>query len=233
MSKNIEFYNSDYKFVDIPQPSKQFIPEWYKDSKRYFPDNKLRFINGNPNLAIKHCIPFLESLTSGYIAVTWCDIMVTKTEIGLKIDWRTNDDIPVPLSERPKSVAETLPIPAGHSNQHFAWHNIYQIKLPDGYSLLLTHPFNRFDLPFTTLSGIVDADYGMQQGNVPFFIKEDFEGIIPAGTPMFQVLPFKREGWTSSKNEKLNDLDREHSFNNMKKISGFYKDKFWNRKKYD
>jgi hypothetical protein len=137
------------------------------------------------------------------------------------------------MSERPKYVAETLPVPAGHANQHFAWHNIYQIKLPKGYSLLLTHPFNRFDLPFTTLTGIADADYGMQQGNVPFFIKEDFEGIIPAGTPMFQILPFKREDWKSSKNENLNDLDREHSFNNMRKISGFYKDNFWNRKKYD
>lgn len=233
MSKNIEFYNSGYEFIEIPQQSKKFIPEWYKEAKKFFPDNKLKFINNHPNLSMKMCMPFLDSLTSGYIAVTWCDILVTRTDLGLKLDWRVADSIPQPVTERPKTVAETLPIPAGHSDQHFAWHNIYQIKVPNGYSLLLTHPFNRFDLPFTTLSGIVDADYGMQQGNVPFFIKKDFEGIIPAGTPMFQVLPFKRENWSSSKNNNLNDLDKYHEFHNLKRMYGYYKEKFWNRKDYD
>lgn len=233
MSKNIEFYNSGYEFIEIPQQSKKFIPEWYKEAKKFFPDNKLKFTSGHPNLSMKMCMPFLDSLTSGYIAVTWCDILVTRTELGLKLDWRVADSIPQPITERPKNVAETLPIPAGHANQHFAWHNIYQIKLPKGYSLILTHPLNRFDLPFTTLSGVVDADYGMQQGNVPFFIKENFEGIIPAGTPMFQIIPFKRENWTSSKNDDLNNLDKYHEFNNLKKMYGYYKDKFWNRKSYD
>ncbi len=233
MSKNIEFNNSGYKYIDIPQSAKKYVPDWYKEATKYFPDNKLKFINGMPNLGLKLCIPFLEGFTTGYIAETWCDILVTKTELGLKIDWRSTEDIPQPLNERPKMVASTLPVPAGHADQHYAWNNIFQMKLPKGYSLLLAHPFNRYDLPFTTLSGIVDADFGMQAGNVPFFIKSDFEGIIPAGTPMYQVIPFKREDWTSSKNEDLAELSRRHSFENIRKIGGFYKKEFWNKKKYD
>lgn len=233
MSKKIEFDNSGHKYISIPKQAKNYIPDWYKESTRYFPDNKLKFINGMPNLGMKLCVPFLESFTTGYIAETWCDILVTKTELGLKLDWRVTQDIPKPVNERPKIIADTLPVPAGHADQHFAWNNIFQIKVPKGYSLILMHPLNRFDLPFTTLGGIIDADYGVQGGNVPFFMREDFEGIIPAGTPMFQVIPFKREDWTSEKNDELRELSREHSFENIRKIGGFYKNYHWSRKKYD
>ena len=233
MAKIIKFFNSNNEFIEVPQPSKKFVPEWYKEAKRFYPDNKLRFNTGNPNLSIKTCMPFLDGLTSGYIATTYCDILVTKTELGTKLDWRVADSIPQPISERPKTVAETLPIPAGHANQHFAWHNIYQIQLPKGYSCYIGHPLNRFDLPFTTLSGIVDADYGMQQGNVPFFIKSDFEGVIPEGTPIFQIIPFKREDWKSIKDPNLLELDKRHEFFNLRKIYGYYKENFWNRKNYD
>lgn len=233
MTKKIRFFNSNYELIDIPKPSKKFIPEWYKEAKRFYPDNNLRFVQGSPNLALKMCMPFLDGLTSGYIAVTYCDILVTKTELGIKLEWRDTSSIPQPISERPKSVANTIPIPAGHSDQHFAWHNIYQIKLPEGYSCFIGHPLNRFDLPFTTLSAVVDADYGMQQGNVPFFMKSDFEGIIPSGTPMFQIIPFKRDNWISEKDPSLNDLDKRHEFFNLRKMYGYYKDTFWNRKQYD
>ncbi len=41
---------------------------------------------------------------------------------------------------------------------HFVikFHNLWTIEAPEGYSLLFTHPVNRFDLPFTTLTGWVD-----------------------------------------------------------------------------
>jgi hypothetical protein len=38
------------------------------------------------------------------------------------------------------------------------FHNLWIIEAPDGYAVLFTHPFNRFDLPFTTLTGLVDCD---------------------------------------------------------------------------
>ena len=36
--------------------------------------------------------------------------------------------------------------------------NFWTFEMPAGYSLLITHPFNRHDLPFVTLTGLVDAD---------------------------------------------------------------------------
>ena len=33
--------------------------------------------------------------------------------------------------------------------------------------------------------------------NFPFFIKEGFTGLIPYGTPIVQIIPFKRDDWKS------------------------------------
>ena len=38
------------------------------------------------------------------------------------------------------------------------FNNFWTIEAPPGYSLLFTHPVNRTDLPFTTLTGLVDCD---------------------------------------------------------------------------
>jgi hypothetical protein len=50
---------------------------------------------------------------------------------------------------------------------------------------------------FTILPGIVDTDQYKAAVNFPFVLNEadKFEGLIPAGTPMAQVIPFKRDSW--------------------------------------
>ena len=61
---------------------------------------------------------------------------------------------------------------------------------------MITHPLNRNDLPFITISGIVDGNFAISaDGNVPFYIKNNFEGIIPQGTPIAQLIPFYRQNW--------------------------------------
>jgi hypothetical protein len=103
------------------------------------------------------------------------------------------------------------------------------MKLPKGYSALFTHPLNRFDLPFFTASGIVDADYGMGGGGVSFCIDKNFEGVIPAGTPIVQIFPFKRDDW---KSEYLQNT-KEIVWNPRKNISGWYRKNVWKRKHYE
>ena len=108
-------------------------------------------------------------------------------------------------------------------------------KLPDGYSLLITHPHNRLDLPFTTLSGIIDADkfHHVGFGQYPFYIDHNFEGVIPLGTPMFQMIPFKRDEWKSI----LKDYDpieqKKRSYISLREFWNVYKNYFWQKKKYD
>jgi hypothetical protein len=50
---------------------------------------------------------------------------------------------------------------------------------------------------FTILPGIVDTDEYYAPINFPMVINDPaFEGMIPKGTPIAQVIPFKREQWT-------------------------------------
>jgi hypothetical protein len=111
-------------------------------------------------------------------------------------------------------------------------------KLPKGWSALITSPNNRFDLPFRATTGIVDSDlfYGMsagQGGNYPFYLNKGFEGIIPVGTPMYQIIPFKRENWKSTQ-LKYDEEDAIKKHTNIRRhfVSG-YKKEYWQKKTFD
>jgi hypothetical protein len=89
-------------------------------------------------------------------------------------------------------------------------------------------------LPFHTLSGVIDSDsfFHTSGGNVPFYVHKGFEGIIPVGTPMYQIIPIKRDSWTSS-NKDFNFEDNYiRNYALGKFFNGGYKNKFWNKKDY-
>jgi hypothetical protein len=124
------------------------------------------------------------------------------------------------------------PVPIGCNDTNFIWHFLVSIKVKRGYSFLISHPFNRYDLPFITLSGVIDGGYAMGDGNLTFFMKQGFEGIIPKGTPIAQILPFKNEKWNLKKQDGLYN---ESSINNEKTKSvlfGWYKNTYWKKKKW-
>jgi hypothetical protein len=236
MTKNIVFMSENEFIHSAIKPyssAKNYIPDWYKKSPFWVDDKKFSRNNvGLPDLAIKACVPFLDCLTSGYILELWCDIKVFKDEHGeTKVVWFNPWSDPV--RKRDSHVAEFLPTPLGCSSDHFVWAIPYGIRTPAGYSVLFTHPFNRFDLPFTTLSGVVDTDgNGMFGGNIPVFFDKDFEGIIPVGTPIVQILPFKRDDWKSeTENNELNYKTIKYAIG--KYVYGAYKRFNWHKKKFD
>lgn len=226
--KSIKFFTKA-DFLSIPKSTKTFMPDWYKQTAKFSDNSKSYKIlqDGNVNTTIKACSPFLDALTSGYSYELWQDLQVTQGPVGPELLWRTKPDV---AETRSSHISGKLPIPAGHSSVHFIWKSPYLTKTPPGYSILLTHPLNRFDLPFTTMSAIVDSDCVMSGGSVPFFVKEGFEGIIPKGTPIFQVLPFKREGWQSVRDESLLNESLQSFYQSLSVIAGWYRKTIWKRK---
>jgi hypothetical protein len=224
MTKLIKFipYTSDDQylpFVEVPKPSVNFIPEWWKKQ-----DLKAGTEMFN-DLSFKACVPFLDSLTSGYMIYTHQDIVVSQDDNGKPfLSWPMGPDPAVV-----RSVYQNLPVPVGHSDLHFAWKITFGFELPKGYSILITHPLNRFDLPFTTVSGIVDEGVPWG-GTFTFWIKDNFEGIIPKGTPIAQMIPFKGENWKSEKADYLIEYAKSKAHERRTTISGYYK-KFIHRKK--
>jgi hypothetical protein len=81
------------------------------------------------------------------------------------------------------------------------------------------------------LSGIVDSTI-LHEGSIPFFIKKGFEGIIPAGTPILQIIPFKKDNWTSKVNSGLIQKSR-HIATRSKVAKSWYKNNIHQKKNYD
>jgi hypothetical protein len=235
--KNILKHSTVFDNVDQEiLPAKTFVPDWYKNSKKWNVDsintNNEKDIKSIPlDEGFKLCVPFLESLVSVYMIPLAQDIAIKQTEGGPSITY--NQKAGIPIQVRDQRLNDLFPIPLGTSNVHFSWQTSIAFKIPKGYSALLTHPLNRFDLPFITTSGIIDGEYSVPPGNVPVFISSTFEGIIPMGTPIIQILLFKTEKW-SSINDK--NIINEALNNNKKAISvthGWYKKNIWNKKSYN
>ncbi len=218
--------------TSAPQPAKKHIPQWFKDipvhhyKKPEF-NNMGQIVNKN----VKSCMPFLDALSCGYILTTWCDLFIKRFDDKIEYFYAENPEL-LKLRDVP-----SLSLNESYDQLEFVWKLHWAFKLPKGYSMLVTHPFNRYDLPFTTLTGIMDTDsfdtVTNLGGNVPFYLHKNFEGLIPAGTPIMQLVPIKRESWES----KVNDFDLH---TNIKKTSefgknfmNFYKDFHWKKKEYN
>jgi hypothetical protein len=212
---------------ELVRPSVSKIPQWWKDGE-------LTIFDDRPGL--KSCIPFMEIMSSGYTINLPFDIFVAKSEDGdITIRWNSPEEGAWPnfVAERPKELGETIPRPAGHSPNHFVWSQQWGWKTPKGYSSIVCHPFNRFDLPFMTMSGIIDTDnYNLVPVNLPFFLKNNFEGVIKKGTPIAQIIIIKREDWNSKKMPY--DPKSKYGLDNLKSvIEKSYKNRFWVKKKYE
>ena len=53
--------------------------------------------------------------------------------------------------------------------------------------MLATHPVNRADLPFRSLTGLIDAvNWKSSVHFLAMWIDDDFVGVVPKGTPVVQ-----------------------------------------------
>jgi hypothetical protein len=236
--KEILFYPAnDFAAEHIDPPStasSSNIPRWYKDMKKYINNDKKFDFNQSSNLTVKSCLPVVDAFTVGYTINLHCDIQITRNNDEIKIVWpfRT-DKISPPITQRgfddQKIGWKNI---YGYDNPQFNWMSQWSIKTPKGYSCLFTHPLNRPDLPFYTIDGIIDTDGWGNAGNHPFLLKKDWEGTIPQGTPIVQVIPFKRDPWYSKVNKEMVNESIKQFFLRDRFLKGYYKNFIWNSKTY-
>jgi hypothetical protein len=182
---------------ESPLPAGREIPEWYKKQSPHADGIRSMQDDGFLKLTVKRCAPVYDSLTAGYVFKTPVDIWFEKNERDNKhrIVWGHNEGFNVMIHDpsqvsnfpidKEKYEAYPLKISTG-------WITI----LPEGYSMLVAHPMWRgINLPFLTLPGIIDSDSYKGTTNFFMLIEKGFNGIIPKGTPMGQVIPFQRETW--------------------------------------
>lgn len=217
-------------FVQYPKPTKMYVPDWYKKGENVAPSKFKYSGNGSiDNPVLKMCAPFFDAMSHGYVQESWCDIYIEKKQNEIKYYYSHEPKI---IDARPE-----INIPKNNIfyNAEFTWFIPWMPKLPKGYSALFITPMNRPDLPFENSAGIIDSDqyFHSSFGKIPFYIKNNFEGIIPCGTPIYQIIPIKRESWKSSiekYDEKNNSI---MSYKSRKHFWGNYKKNFWTKKYFN
>jgi hypothetical protein len=242
--------NKEYiNFTEIkPEPSKLNIPNWYIELKHSL---------GKPT--VKGCIPFLETLTSGYILKMPIDYFLshnvkkiidkkmhryTNGYSGTSTD-TTNNFFSKNVNLNSKKI-EYHPIeqlgktcPYVNKNKDLPFHKILNpwiIKTPPGYSCLFLPPMNNTDDRFSIIPGIVDTDTFPSEINFPIVINGDkypvLETTIKMGTPYVQIIPFKREKW-KMKIEAGDNMDKHKgTFLHSLKNLHIYKTLWWNKKSW-
>lgn len=242
LSQNIKFIPQS-EYIDLsespPVPSYTKIPEWFKsispDIK--LSDEDLLKLPSPPSRfsgTIKKCIPVMDTLTSGYMICLPQDIEVRLVNGTHLIFWGTQRPDGSFIDTEQLYRLNNFIVPKNHAERPWRVHSGYIVETPKGYSTLITHPFNRFDLPFSTMSGIIDTD---DNGNldlvITLFLDKEFEGIIEQGTPIAQILPFKRENWKSKKEKFLTKPEYyARTYKIRSKITRFYQNYMWSKKQY-
>ena len=210
-----------------PRPSSSFLPDWYKYLPSYSEENLNRA--GRPSPTSKKCMPLFDAISSGYIVTTFCDIHVSNNGGSNSFRWNIKDE--KLIDSHPDWQVGSHPkkqINAGI----YKYNNAWVIKTPPGYSSIIIPPMHR-DNPIVILPGIVDTDKYTDIINFPFYVKEGFSGIVPAGTPIAQIIPYKRESWESKRGGRDLLLEKGEVFKLVtSKFTNGYKKFLWSKKEY-
>lgn len=225
----------------FPEPCKLNIPEWYKKLE-HSADSK----------TIKGCMPFLDTLTSGYLLKIPTDIFLShnileNNERGtIMSSAMPNSNEPLYVNINQENNPQIHPVdqlskkcPFVNKNKSLPFHKIlnpWLIKTPPGYSCLFLPPMNNTDDRFSIIPGVVDTDTFDMYINFPIIVNGDkypiLKTLLKKGTPYVQVIPFKRDSWKLKIGEvDLKKMNKKRYFYNINLVHN-YKNKFWNKKSW-
>ena len=154
--KKIKFMAKDRQTFDLhepPIPAINGLPQWYKDIPAYKNTNQKIF--GRNSSTVKQCLPLFDAMTAGYLVTLPCDIAVVRINGNQKVQWQPD----MPLFDI-ENFERSHGIPGPLHHDPTIWRVVtYPVTIgPEGYSTFITGPINRFDLPFTVITGFVDSD---------------------------------------------------------------------------
>ena len=178
--------------LPAPERASRFMPDWFKSLER---EMGMRDPNGLPGLTVKACLPVTDAFTLGWIIPLPVTVQLTVPEDRVNIQAQWPVDAPFQPLEQHHPGQIGAPNPPFERTMPLKWMNPWRIRVPEGYSVLFTQPFNHFQLPFTCFTGLVDCDQFLPAVNFPFaWTGAPGEHTLPAGLPMIQAIPIPRPG---------------------------------------
>jgi hypothetical protein len=205
---NIEFFCNDEHVSEYWPPKKasdcvpQEILDLHNAKEKYKSDER-------PILNIKSCAPAMDFMSAGYILHNSYAIELEpfihqfKENIKIKTARTVTDTEDANMFAR-KSLAvfheDACPVISNGKKQrvYFKFKTSWGIKTPPGYSCLILQPQYLSESRFELMSAIIDTDSYHLPIPVAGYINEKDLVRIEPGTPLIQVIPFKRDDWDMS-----------------------------------
>ena len=209
-----------------PKPALKFVPDYFKSIKPQ--------IDHNPkNGTVKRCVPFLDALSSGFIIPLWADMWVFAKDGNITIEFP--ESFPQAETLGQHSYAQIIGHPlkdTTYGKLPMKFINPWMIETDKGVSCLFTSPLNHLETRFKILDGVVDTDTYYNNVNFPFlWTGGDGEFIIPRGTPLVQVIPFRREA-TKLTIGTIDTKKKNYTAGSIgTKLKNAYRDLFWHKRK--
>jgi len=177
----------DKGVIAEPAPARTVQPTWF----RRLPGlDRTELSATNNGLTVKRCVPFLDALSVGWILPLAATVRLEVSDDGATVSagWEFDREM---VSNHSAFQAAGNPY---EPRPLMKFHNPWTIRTPSGWSCLFVPPLNRPDPIVDVLSGVVHTDRYLAPVNFPFVaIAEDGVHTLPKGTPLVQVIPFRRD----------------------------------------
>ena len=198
----------------LPKPTARYTPEWWKtlkidETKR----TAYELYTGN----IKHCPSFTDVFTSGYVVPMWMDIYLGyDKETGLS-GTKSNNVTNVGYHNGAALDLKNYKFLGKETSAFFKAYSPWSIMAKPGISVMILPLFFNFDPDFSVVPGIIDADVINHLSPDIAYHSQNREIFIERGTPMFQVIPFRKEKITFGVKEidELSDKSRKKYYHNV------------------
>jgi hypothetical protein len=184
----IEFLCSpeDEGVIAPPVPAREVLPQWFKHLP---PVDNSRVSTSDNGLTVKRCMPFLDALMAGWILPVAATVRIEITDQDTTVNCGWDFDRTLVSNHHNYQVAGNPREPRPPCK----FHNYWNIQTPRGVSCLFVAPLNRPNGVVEVVSGMVDTDEYHALINFPFFaIAHDGLHTLDRGTPLVQVIPFRR-----------------------------------------
>jgi hypothetical protein len=221
----------DSHLVDViprPIPAIKAAPDYFKAIK---PQSNSNPISGT----VKRCVPVIDALSAGFIIPMWCDVFVSASNNDLRIDFPPSFPQEGTLDRHSEAQIPNHPLSKNpYGNLPLKWVNPWVIETEPGVSCIFTSPLNHMETRFKLIDGVVDTDTYYNAVNFPFLWTGghgDF--FIPKGTPLVQVIPFRRE--EQSMEVAAIDVQRKNKVVSIlgTKIKNAYREELWHGRKVE
>lgn len=209
-----------------PVPALKKAPDFYKAIKSQSDSHPA-------SGTVKRCVPFLDALSAGFIIPLWSDMYVCAENGDLSMSFPHNFPMGQSIDTHGYTQMPGHPLAEKPYGKDFAkFINPWLIETDPGYSCLFTSPLNHLETRIKVLDGVVDTDSYYNNVNFPFlWTGGDGQFFIPKGTPLMQVIPFKREEFSLSL--ETIDVDRRRTTGGLigTHLKNAYRQEFWSRRK--